>query len=232
MKIVITGAADGLGKEIANEFKDSDLILLDNDEEKLEEVAKKLRVKYFVCDLAKTSGIETVCEKILAENKTIDILINCAGVWLDETEEKDLEKYRNMILVNLFGPIAMTKALLPRFMEQKRGLIININSQAGIERERATGAVYGASKAGLVAYRQNVKKEFAKNGIRITDLCPGMIETGLFEKAGVEVSDDTFKKYSLSKSQVVKAIKFIIEQPSEVFIPSLELKNIHENLQK
>lgn len=230
MKIIITGAADGLGKEIAKEYKDSDLILIDNDEEKLEEIAKKLRVKYFVCDLAKASAIETVCEKILSENKTIDILINCAGVWLNEAEEKDLEKYRNMILVNLFGPIAMTKVLLPRFLEQKRGLIININSQAGVDRERGAASVYGASKAGLVVYRQNVKREFAKNGIRITDICPGMIETGLFEKAGVDVSQDTFKKYSLSKSQVVKAIKFVIDQPSEVIIPSLEIKNVYENM--
>ena len=78
--------------------------------------------------------------------------------------------------------------------------------------------------------RQNVKREFAKNGIRITDICPGMIETGLFEKAGVDVSQDTFKKYSSSKSQVVKAIKFVIDQPSEVIIPSLEIKNVYENM--
>ena len=153
MKIIITGAADGLGKEIAKEYKDSDLILIDNDEEKLEEIAKKLRVKYFVCDLAKASAIETVCEKILSENKTIDILINCAGFGLNEAEGERLGKYRNMILVNLFGPIAMTKSfIIPEFLETKRGLIININSQAGVDREREQHQFMEHQKAGLVVY--------------------------------------------------------------------------------
>src|SRR5574344_943820 len=180
MKIILTGAADGLGKEIANQLKENELILIDNDETKLKETAKKINAKYYICDLTKPEDVNNVCNEILKLNNKIDILINCAGVWLNEQVETDLEKYRNMILVNLFGPIAMIQCLMPNFIKQKKGLIININSQAGIEREEGS-PVYGASKFGLSAYRDNIKRTLGKNGIRITDICPGMIETNLFE---------------------------------------------------
>ena len=229
MNIVITGAADGLGREIAKEFKNEHLILIDYDKQKLSKVAKELKAEHYVCDLAVAQEIESICKNI-ESRMDVDILINCAGAWLDEKTETDLKKYQNMILVNLFAPIAMIKSFLPKFIKKKKGLIININSQSGVERERATGAVYGATKAGLIAYRQNMKKELGKNGVRMTDICPGLIETGLFEKAGVNVPDDIFKQYALSKSQVVDAIKYIIRQPVDILIPSLELKNVHENL--
>lgn len=229
MKIVITGAADGLGREIANQLKENELILIDYDEPRLKDIAKKLKATSYLCDLTKSSEISEVCRDILSKNNKIDILINCAGVWINEQVETNLEQYRNMILINLFAPIAIIQLLLPKFIKQKKGLIININSQAGVEKEEGS-PVYGATKAGLDTYRKNIKQYFGKNGIKITDICPGMIETKLFEKAGVNVSDKTFKNYSLTKSQVVSAIKFIIDQPSEVLIPSIEIKNVHENL--
>jgi short-subunit dehydrogenase len=229
MKIVITGAADGLGREIANQLKEHELILIDYDEPRLKDIAKRIKANSYVCDLTKSAEITEVCRDILAKNTKIDILINFAGVWLDEQKESNLEQYRNMILVNLFSPIAMIQSLLPKFIKQKKGLIININSQAGVEKEEGS-PVYGATKAGLDIYRKNVKRYFGKNGIKITDICPGMIETKLFEKAGVNISDKVFKDYSLTKAQVVAVIKFVIEQPSEILIPSVEIKNVHENL--
>jgi short-subunit dehydrogenase len=231
MKIVITGAADGLGREIAVGLKSHSLILIDYDKEKLFEVAKKLKAEAHVCDLSQADEITEVCKDILANNSKIDVLINCAGVWLNESKEKNLEKYKNMILVNLFGPIGMIKSLMPRFLKQKSGLIININSKAGVEIQEGS-SVYGATKTGLVAYRKNIRDTLAKNGVRITDICPGMIETGLFEKAGVEYSADIFKTYSLRKSQVVSVVKFVITQSSEVLISSVEIKNVNESSRK
>jgi short-subunit dehydrogenase len=229
MVIVLTGAADGLGREIATQLKGNELILIDCAEEKLKEVAKATKAKFFVCDLTKPENIEKTCREILISNGKIDVLINCAGVWLDEANETNLARYKNMILVNLFGPIAMTKLLLPRFRQQGSGLIININSQAGVECEE-TSPVYGATKSGLVAFRKNMKCDLNKNGIKITDVSPGFIDTKIFEKAGISIPDETFKMYSLEKSKVASIVKFIITQPADVYIPSLEIKNVHELL--
>lgn len=231
MRILITGAADGLGKEIAAALKGHNLVLIDYDKEKLFEVAKQLKAEAYVCDLSKSEDITEVCKDLLLINSRVDILINCAGVWLDESKEKNLEKYRNMVLVNLFGPIAMIKTLMPRFIEQKTGLIININSKAGVEIQEGS-PVYGATKTGLVAYRKNIRDTLAKHGVRITDICPGMIETGLFEKAGVEYSEDIFKMYSLRKGQVASIVKLVVNQPSEVLISSIEMKNVNESSKK
>ena len=230
MNIVLTGAADGLGKEIALLLKDHNLILVDYAEAKLKEVAKQVKSKQkYVCDLTSVEDVENTTAKILNKNKKIDVVINCAGAWLNEATEQDLNKFRRMILVNMFGTIAFTKCLLPRLIEQKDGFIININSQAGVHPE-AGSPVYSATKAGLIAYRKAIKKDLGNNGIKITDIHPGMIETGLFQKAGVEFPQAAFDNFSLKKADVASVVKWLIDQPSYVSIPALEIKNRNENL--
>ena len=229
MKIIITGAADGLGRELANKLKDNELILVDYAEEKLKEVANELRCKYYVCDLSNEENIEQICNDIVKNNENIDVLINCAGAWVNEQGELNLNKLKNMILVNVFGTIAMTSSLLPKFKQQKKGLIININSQAGVEREEGF-PVYGATKHALSAFRKNIKRNLGNNNIKITDIHPGMIQTKLFEKDGVKYPDQAFQAYSLSKETVANAVLFVINQPENDDIPSLEIKNVHENL--
>ena len=229
MKIIITGAADGLGRELAKKLEGNDLILLDYCEDKLKEVANENNCDYYVCDLTSAEQVEKVCKEITDKNEKIDVLINCAGAWVNEQAELNLNKLRNMILVNVFGTIGMTMSLLPKFKEQKSGLVININSQAGVEREEGF-PVYGATKSAIVAFRKNIKRQLGNNNIKITDIHPGMIQTKLFEKDGVKYPDQAFKAYSLSKETIANAILFVINQPSEVVIPSLEIKNVHENL--
>ena len=229
MKIVITGAADGLGRELARKLSDNKLVLIDYAEDKLKEVAKEYNCEYYVCDLSSSEQVEKTCNEILKSNEDLDILINCAGAWVNERAELNLSKLRNMILVNVFGTIGMTSCLLPKFKEQKRGLIININSQAGVEREEGF-PVYGATKHAMAAFKKNVKRNFGNSNIKITDIHPGMIQTKLFEKDGVNYPDEAFKAYSLSKETVADAVLFVINQPEEVVIPALEIKNVHENL--
>jgi gluconate 5-dehydrogenase len=124
MKIVITGAGEGLGREISNQLKDNELILIDYDENKLKDVAKKIDAKYYVCDLTNSEEIKNTCGEILTTNKKIDVLINCAGVWLNEQVEKDLEQYKNMILVNSFWTYCYDSINYAKIYGTKRGLII------------------------------------------------------------------------------------------------------------
>ena len=230
MNIVLTGAADGLGKEIALLLKEHNLILVDYAEAKLKEVAKLVKSKQkYVCDLTSAEEVEQTTAQILKKNKKIDVVINCAGAWVNEAIEQDLNKFKRMILVNMFGTIAFTKCLLPRLIEQKDGFIININSQAGVHPE-AGSPVYSATKAGLIAYRKAIKKDLGNNGIKITDIHPGMIATGLFEKAGAKFPQASFDHYALNKTDVANVVKWLIDQPSYVSIPAIEMKNRNENL--
>ena len=232
MKIVITGGADGLGKEIVGQLiaLKHEVILIDKKKENIEKVSKELKIKeIYQCDITDTTQVIETTQEILKKHKKIDVLINNAGVWLDESKETDLGKYKNLILVNMFGTIAITKCFLPKFLEQKRGTIININSQAGIV-PTTNSPVYSATKHGLVGFRKSIRQELAQNGIKFTDIHPGMIQTGLFAKAGIDFSKSTFDKYALSKETVASAVIWAIEQPADVVIPSLEIKNINESL--
>ena len=230
MKIVITGGADGLGREIVGQLisHKHDVILIDKTMDNIEKVAKELNInEIYQCDITEPSEIVETVQKILEKHKKIDVLINNAGVWLDESKEKDLNEFKRMILVNLFGTIAITKCFLPKFFQQKSGHIVNINSEAGVI-PSVNSPVYSATKHGLAGYRKSVREEFADNGIKITDIYPGMIQTELFAKAGVNFSKTTFDKFALSKEAVAKATIWAIEQPADVAIPALEIKNINE----
>ena len=156
------------------------------------------------------------------------MLINNAGIWLDESSENDLEQYKNMILVNLFGSIAVTKSFLPTFLKQKYGHIVNINSQAGVV-PSTNSPVYSATKHGMVGFRKSIRQELSNNGIKMTDIHPGMIKTELFAKAGVNFSKSLFDKFALSKDSVAQVIVWVIEQPKDIVIPVLEIKNVNES---
>ena len=80
--VVITGAANGVGKAIANILKDNNLILIDTDEENLKRTAEQTNVKYYVCDVSNDKEIVNTIKQIGENYKTIDCLINCAGMWI------------------------------------------------------------------------------------------------------------------------------------------------------
>ncbi|MDD4815708.1 MAG: SDR family NAD(P)-dependent oxidoreductase [Clostridia bacterium] len=232
MKIVITGGADGLGREIVGQLisHKHDVVLIDKTMENIEKVSYDLNIKdIFQCNLTEPSQIIETTQAILKKHKKIDVLINNAGVWTDENNESHLDNYKNMILVNMFGTIAVTKCFLPKFKKQKSGHIVNINSQTGIN-PCPNSPVYSATNHGIAGYRKSIAQELSQNGIKITDIYSGMIQTNLFAKAGVDFSKTTFDKYALSKEAVAKAVVWAIEQPADVAIPSLEIKNINETI--
>lgn len=230
MKIVITGGADGLGKEIVRQLLSHkhEVVLIDRKLENIEKASKDLGIKeIYQCDITESSQIVETTQKILEKHKKIDVLINNAGVWLDENKEEDLNEFKRMILVNLFGTIAITKSFLPRFLEQKGGHIVNINSQAGVA-PKENSPVYSATKHGLVGYGKSVRQDLANRGIKLTDIRPGMIETELFVKAGVDFPKSIFNKFALTKDIVASVIVYVVELPENVAIPALEIRNKNE----
>ena len=134
--IVITGGSDGLGKSIAKELSDNDVIILARDYDKLEKAAEELDCDFMTCDVTNPDNIEKTIKSILDKYGKIDVLINNAGVWLaGDITENDYDKISTCIDVNTKGPIYMTKAVLPSMYERKEGLIINVCSQASFDND-------------------------------------------------------------------------------------------------
>jgi len=222
--IVITGGSDGLGKTLTEYLsKDNNVIMLATNEDKLKSVADINNCDYKVCDVSNYNVVDNTIKEIKDKYGRIDVLINNAGLWIqEELDTNDYSRIEDVIGVNLLGTINVSKAVIPYMKENKDGLIININSQAGIN-HKAERVVYNASKWGVTGFSKSLQDEVAKYGIRVTNVMPGMMKTDMFNKMNITKNMDN----GLDTKEVARLINFIIDTPSDVMIPEVGIKNIN-----
>ncbi len=232
--VIITGAANGVGKAIANMLKEEKLILIDIDENNLKQVAEETKSKYYICDVSDDKQITNIIHDINKNYEKIDCLINCAGMWisgdiskqeeLNYKEMNDLSRVKHVIDTNVFGVIAMIKSIFPIMKKQGYGQIININSQSGVMCEPPF-PIYNASKTGANAFRKAIQNDLAQNNIKITDVCPGLIQTDFYKRANNELPESVMNT-GLTAEDVAKTVKYIFDLPHEITIPSIEVRHI------
>lgn len=222
--VVITGGSDGLGKTLATSLSnDNNVIILATNEEKLKEVSDHINCKYRICDVSDYKIVENTINDIVNEFGKIDVLINNAGLWIQgELDTNDGERINSVVGVNLLGVINCSKAVIPSMKQNKDGLIININSQAGIN-HKAERTVYNATKWGVTGFTKSLQDEVAKYGIRVTNVMPGMMKTEMFSKLNIEKN----MANGVDTKEVARLISFIIDTPSDVMIPEVGIKNIN-----
>lgn len=222
--IVITGGSDGLGKTLTSFLsKENDVIILATNEDKLKVVANENNCEYKVCDVKDYRLVESTIKSIINKFGRIDVLINNAGLWIqEELDSNDSDRIHSVVDVNLLGVINSSKAVIPFMKENKDGLIININSQAGIN-HKAERTVYNATKWGVTGFSKSLQDEVAKYGIRVTNVMPGMMKTDMFSKMNIEKN----MANGVDTKEVARLIQFIIDTPSDVMIPEVGIKNIN-----
>ena len=222
--IVITGGSDGLGKTLTETLaNENNVIISAKTEEEMKLVAEENNCSYKICDVSNYGIVEKTISEIIDEYSKIDVLINNAGLWIqEELEENDSNRIKSVIEVNLLGVINASKAVISSMKENKDGLIININSQAGIN-HKAERVVYNASKWGMTGFSKSLQDEVAKYGIRVTDVMPGMMKTDMFNKLNITKN----MANGLDTKEVARLIQFIIDTPSDVMIPEVGIKNIN-----
>lgn len=232
--VIITGAANGVGKAVANKLKNQNLILIDIDENNLQKVAREINAKYYICDVSDDKQITNVFKDINENYNKIDCLINCAGIWIsgdiskqeesNYREMNELSRVKHVIDTNVFGIIAMIKSVFPIMKNQGYGQIININSQSGVMCEPPF-PVYNASKTGANAFRKAIQNDLAQNNIKITDVCPGLIKTDFYKRANNELPESVMNT-GLTAEDVANTVKFVFDLPHEITIPSIEVRHI------
>ena len=232
--IIITGAANGVGKAVATTLKNENLILVDIDKESLIKTANDLNSKYFICDLTNVNQLNELIKQINEEYDKIDCLINCAGMWisgdmskLDEpifSEMNALDRVKDVIDTNIFGTIAMIKSIFPIMKKQGYGQIININSQSGVLCETPF-PIYNATKHSTYAFRKAIQDDLARNNIKITDVCPGLIQTDFYKRANNELPKEVMD-CGLTPEEVAQTVKYVFDLPHEITIPSIEVRHI------
>jgi NAD(P)-dependent dehydrogenase (short-subunit alcohol dehydrogenase family) len=187
---VISGGAQGIGRAIATLFQQEGacVFILDCDARSGNETATDLTaqnpslpVNYLSTDLREPGEIQTAVETMRKFHGCVDILVNNAGVELEKPLEKLTMADWDLVLnVNLRGAFLLTQAVLPWFAETG-GAIVNISS---IHASHAfpDSIPYACSKAGMVALTRNLALELSTRRIRVNCICPGYIDTRLWEE--------------------------------------------------
>ncbi|MCK5491867.1 MAG: 3-oxoacyl-[acyl-carrier-protein] reductase [Candidatus Omnitrophica bacterium] len=203
--VVVTGAAQGIGKEIALGFakQKATVIIFDLNEEALKETQKELNVytdcDYYLVNVTNTAEVEETVNKIIDKFTKIDILVNNAGITKDNLvlrlTDDDWDK---VIAVNLSGSFICSRICAKKMVKQRKGKIINISSIIGII-GNAGQSNYAASKAGLIGLTKSMAKELGARNICVNAVAPGYIKTKMTEILPEKVKEEMLKRIPLKK---------------------------------
>jgi NAD(P)-dependent dehydrogenase (short-subunit alcohol dehydrogenase family) len=183
---LITGGSSGIGVAIARMLRDEgySLMLAARKLDRLETAAAELDAASFAVDVRDEESCGRLVATHLERHGGLDVLVNCAGVGIAgrlgdmPTKQVDLQQS-----VNLRGAFLVTREALPALREA-RGYVVNLASIAGTLATPGLGA-YGAAKAALIALTRSLDREEAGNGVRVTAICPGFVDTPMAEWTGI-----------------------------------------------
>ena len=210
MKVLVTGASSGIGRDLAREFakRKYDLILVARNVERLEALKEELKkeyevnVEYLSVDLSKREN----CIDLYSKVKDIDILVNNAGLGdFGEFSDTELTKDFSIIDTNITSVHVLTKLYLKDMRERNSGKILNVASIAGFM-PGPLMATYYASKNYVVRLSEAIREELhkAKSNVKISILCPGPVNTNFNKVADVQfalkgLSSEYVAKYAIEK---------------------------------
>ncbi len=186
--VVITGAAHGLGRATAHAFAErgADLALCDIDSEGLREVKELLEVrgvKVMVAevDVTQADRFEEFSDQVYREFGQVDVLVNNAGVMLaGRMESMNLEDWRWIMDINIWGVINGTHFFYPRMLKRGSGHVVNVASAAGLLPLPMLSA-YCGTKSAVVSMTRVWRAEGAAHGVGFTAICPGIMNTNVKE---------------------------------------------------
>jgi len=223
---LITGAARGIGKEIALKLSGAgaDIVICDLDEDMIETTINEIKeygnkAHGIVCDVTSEESVKEMIDEIYRKFEKIDILVNNAGITMDTLFMRmGKDKWDKVIDVNLTGAFNVTKAAIRGMIKQRGGKIINISSVVGLMGN--PGQVnYSASKAGLIGLTKSIAKEYGKRNINVNAVAPGFISTEmtdkLSEKAEKELLDNISIKRKGTPEDVANTVLFLSSDLSD-----------------
>lgn len=176
--VIVTGAGSGMGKAIAILFaqEGARVVACDVNVEGIDKTAGMI----IKADVAKQNEVDNLIDETVKKYGMVDILINNAGImdnFMPVGEVTD-EMWDKVLAVNTTGPMRLIRKVMPIFLKQKKGVIVNVASIGGLQGSRA-GAAYTASKFALVGLTKNIGFQYAGMGVRCNAIAPGGVNTNI-----------------------------------------------------
>ena len=228
----ITGGSSGIGKAAAKEFaRTGSQVFVSarriRELEKLnEELEKeKLSAVLFPCNVASSANVDQTIKKIIALQQ-VDCLINNAGITsFKPAENNTVQEINDIINTNLLGSIYTIKYLLPYFIKQGKGTIINILSSAA-KKIFTNSSAYTASKLGLLGYSNVLREEVRKYNIRIINILPGATETPMWPSDVRKTNSDRM----MTGEEVARLLVWVYLQEGNMVPEEITIKPVEGDL--
>ena len=226
--VLITGSTSGIGLGIAEAFaKNGDNIVFNGLEENGAEIAKSMGEKYDVKTVFKNSnlmtpeGVQELVDFAYAEMGSVDVLVNNAGIqYVSPIEDFPIEKYQQIIALNMNSVFYASKAVFKKMKDQKFGRIINVSSVHGIRASEFKSA-YVTAKHGVVGLTKVLALEGAAFNVTCNAICPGYVKTPLVEG---QIKDQA-KAHNMTEDEVVEKV-MLQKQAVKSFVPIEKLGEI------
>jgi NADP-dependent 3-hydroxy acid dehydrogenase YdfG len=226
--VLVTGGGSGIGLAVARLFLEAGarVAIAGRNADRLRRAADTLRggdqLSTHVADVSSADQAEALVRDVTARLGRIDILVNNAGANIKARTFRELtpESWNYLLGANLHGAFYCTRAVLPAMRERKDGLIINVNSISGKRSNPLGGVGYNAAKFALRGLAMGLAAEEKGNGIRVTSIYPGEVDTPILENRPSPLSDE-HRRTILLPEDVAEAVLFVANLPARAAVPEL-----------
>jgi NAD(P)-dependent dehydrogenase (short-subunit alcohol dehydrogenase family) len=222
---IVTGGASGIGRALCEELarRGATVVVADIDEHGAQAVAGRIGALAACVDVRSAAAVRALVEDVVRRHGRLDILFNNAGIGAGgELHQLSLDDWRTTVEVNLMGVVHGLAAAYPVMVRQGSGQIVNIASLAGLIASPGLGP-YTATKGAVVQLTRALRAEGGDLGVRASVVCPGFVDTAIFENAvGVKLDkQDLLKRLGLPlipASEAAQAILRGIERNRGVIV--------------